>query len=441
MIEDFENESYKNNESSEQLQNENTAYMPVYPMEAKTTYYTGKTLNNVKENTQNAKTMWQSLGVLFMLILMVGCAIWGYNGWLATEKIENQPYVILSNFSRDVVDHANASVVSVFASSTAGTSAGSGVCYKQSGGYMYIITNHHVIEDCNTFYVTTANAPQTQISATLIGTDKQSDIAVLRIREVNGIDVSTLKSSYEYNLAENVFTIGNPLGTLTHTFSNGYISNTSVRSVVSESGVQQELISVNMNINSGNSGGPLFNADGDIIGIVNSKVASSIVTSGGSTSVNVVEGICFAIPCSTVYDVVQEIEQSYATYGGMGYVTGRTNAGVTVGYSVFGHSVMISSVDETSDAAGLVSARQTIEQITLERPSEEGVYETIYHLNVAKETEVDASTLALYCNIIFQSAQVNDRITLLVKDSTAVQAKEVVIEYTTQYVYQIPTNY
>ena len=99
MLENFENESCKNNESSEQPQNENTAYLPVYPMEAKTTYYTGKTLNNVKEDTQNAKTMWQSLGVLFMLILMVGCAIWGYNGWLATEKIENQPYVILSNFS------------------------------------------------------------------------------------------------------------------------------------------------------------------------------------------------------------------------------------------------------------------------------------------------------------------------------------------------------
>ena len=89
----------------------------------------------------------------------------------------------------------------------------------------------------------------------------------------------------------------------------------------------------------------------------------------------------------------------------------------------------------------MVSARQTIEQITLERPNEEGTYEAVYNLNVTQETDVDASTLALYCNIIFQSAQVNDRITLLVKDSTAVQAKKVVIEYTTQYVYQIPTNY
>lgn len=412
----------------------------VEPMLQEVTYYPSKTINTTKETENRSRVMWQALGVLLMVMVMITCVIWGYNGWVATEKIRNMPNTILSNFSKDVIDHANKSVVSVFASSANGTSAGTGVCYKHDGQYMYIITNHHVIEDCNTFVVRTYDAPNTDITATLIGTDKQTDIAVLRIREVNGLEVSNLKTDYEYRLSENVFTIGNPLGTLTHTYSNGYISNTSLRSVVSESGVRQELISINMNINSGNSGGPLFNADGDIVGIVNSKVASSLVTSGGSTSVNVVEGIAFAIPCKTVYSVVADIEKNYASYGGMGYVTGRTNAGVTVSANIFNNAVVISSVDEASDAAGIVKANQTVESIALERQNEEGVYEELYALKIEQASNVDASTLALYCNIIFQEARIGDKLILQVKDTGAAEPKEVVIEYTTQYVYQIPTK-
>lgn len=186
-------------------------------------------------------------------------------------------------------------------------SAGSGVIISSDG---YIITNHHVVEDGETFTITTYDG--TEYEATLIGSDAKSDIAVLKV-ETDDLIPATLGDSSTVQVGDTAIVIGNPLGTLGGTVTDGIISATSRTITVNDQAM--ELLQTNAQINSGNSGGGLFDGNGNLIGIVNAK--DSGTTSSGTT----IEGLGFAIPINTAFDVATQLIEN-------GEVTNRATIGV-----------------------------------------------------------------------------------------------------------------
>ena len=189
---------------------------------------------------------------------------------------------------------------------TISAGAGSGVIIHADG---IIVTNNHVIEDCDKIYVRLSNGDTYE--AALRGTDEDGDIAILKITPQAGKPLAAAKlgSSKSLALGEEVIAIGNPLGELGGTVTNGIISATERE--VSVDGVKMKLLQTNAAINSGNSGGGLFNLAGELIGVVNAKYSAEGV-----------EGLGFAIPIDTAYEKsIQDILQ-------VGYMRGVPALGV-----------------------------------------------------------------------------------------------------------------
>lgn len=184
--------------------------------------------------------------------------------------------------------------------------AGSGVIISADG---LIITNNHVVSGANTIIVTTKDG--TKYTAEVIGADADTDIAVIRIAAEN-LPFALIGNSDTLNVGQEVLALGNPLGNLGGTVTNGIISATTRE--VDIDGTTMTLIQTNAEVNPGNSGGGLFNLYGELIGIVNAKSTTS--SSGVS-----VEGIGFAIPINTATNVASEL----VNYG---YVRGRVMIGI-----------------------------------------------------------------------------------------------------------------
>ena len=203
---------------------------------------------------------------------------------------------------------------------TQAEAAGSGFIISSDG---YILTNYHVVEGANEIKVTTYGSESYE--AELIGYDESNDIAVLKI---NAKDLSpvVLGDSDRLNVGDSVVAIGNPLGQLTFSLTSGSVSALN-RDVTIEN-MAMSLIQTDCAINSGNSGGALFNSYGEVIGITNAKYSGS---SGTSASI---ENIGFAIPINSVRDIVTSIIEK-------GYIE-KTYIGITV-----------STVSENSNKAGL----------------------------------------------------------------------------------------
>ena len=189
-----------------------------------------------------------------------------------------------------------------------GAAAGSGFVVSRDG---YILTNYHVIKGASSIQV--AFADGATYPATLIGGEEPNDIAVLKI-EAEGLTPVVLGDSDNLVVGEQVCAIGNPLGELTFTFTSGYVSAKD-RSITMQSGEIMNMLQTDTAINSGNSGGPLFNMYGQVIGITTAKYSSS------SSSSASVEGIGFAIPINDVKNMVKDIIEK-------GYVTGKPNVGI-----------------------------------------------------------------------------------------------------------------
>ncbi len=185
---------------------------------------------------------------------------------------------------------------------------GSGVVLSEDG---LIITNTHVIDGCNRAVVTLYN--DEEYEAELIGADSISDIAVLKI-EAHGLPAAVFGDSATLTVGQQVAAIGNPLGEqFRMTLTDGIIS--AISRDINYNGRSMTLMQTNAALNEGNSGGPLFNLRGEVVGITNMKMMSSVSS---------IEGIGFAIPTSTVLTVVNGILQD-------GKVVGRTSIGITVG--------------------------------------------------------------------------------------------------------------
>ncbi|MBU5435279.1 S1C family serine protease [Pseudoflavonifractor sp. MSJ-37] len=191
-----------------------------------------------------------------------------------------------------------------------GAAAGSGFVISSDG---YIVTNYHVIKDATSIKVAFHNGQS--YDAKLVGGEAENDIAVLKI-EATGLHALTLGDSDSLVVGEPVYTIGNPLGELTWSLTDGLVSAKD-RSVTTSEGQTINMIQTNAAINSGNSGGPLFNAYGEVIGITSAKASNS----GSSSSAATIEGLGFAIPINDVKSMITDIIEH-------GYVTGKPNVGV-----------------------------------------------------------------------------------------------------------------
>ena len=219
-----------------------------------------------------------------------------------------------------------------------GTSTGSGFILTDDG---YVVTNYHVIEGASAVTVVMDN--QEEYQAEVIGHDSLNDVAVLKI-DAKNLPAVKLGSSDALSIGDMVVAIGNPLGSLTATLTVGYVSGKD-RQVSTDSTVIN-MIQTDAAINSGNSGGPLFNMYGEVVGITSAKYSGT--TSSGAS----IEGIGFAIPSSTVKAVVDQLAEN-------GEVRGRPSIGITVGaipqeavenYEL-PEGLYISAVAENSDAA------------------------------------------------------------------------------------------
>ena len=190
-----------------------------------------------------------------------------------------------------------------------GTSFGTGFVLTPDG---YVVTNCHVVEGANKLSVETAAGDI--YDAVLVGYDSANDVAVLKIEEEN-MQAVTVGSSNALIVGDQVVAIGNPLGELTATLTVGYVS--AKERNVNTDGTVINMIQTDAAINSGNSGGPLFNMKGEVVGITTAKY------SGTSNSGATIEGIGFAIPIDDVYDMIDDL----VNYG---YITGAY-LGISVG--------------------------------------------------------------------------------------------------------------
>ncbi len=185
--------------------------------------------------------------------------------------------------------------------SSGGTSTGSGFILTEDG---YVVTNHHVVEGGTKLSVVMAD--NKEYEATLVGSDNANDVALLKV-EAEGLPAVALGDSDTLTVGDQVVAIGNPLGELTSTLTVGYVS--AKERDVNTSGFAINMIQTDAAINSGNSGGPLFNMAGQVVGITTAKY------SGSSSSGASIEGIGFAIPINDVRGLLEDL----ATYG---YATG-----------------------------------------------------------------------------------------------------------------------
>lgn len=178
-------------------------------------------------------------------------------------------------------------------------SEGSGVIYKKSGGAAYIVTNNHVVSGSNALKVIFSNGKE--VSASIVGTDSTTDLAVLKISSANVTSVASFGNSNDIAAGQDVLAIGSPMGSeYANTVTKGIISAKN-RTITAKSGAAAtSVIQTDAAINSGNSGGPLINMAGQVIGINSMKLASD--TSGSN-----VEGMGFSIPSNEVVRVINQL--------------------------------------------------------------------------------------------------------------------------------------
>lgn len=249
---------------------------------------------------------------------------------------------IVKKTANSVVEIATeATVNGSFARQYVTQGAGSGVIISEDG---YIVTNHHVVDGASKLTVTLRDG--TSYDAQLIGSDEDNDVALIKIN-ATGLTAATFGNSSDLVVGDYVVAIGNPLGTLGGTVTDGIIS--ALAREVTIEGTNMTLLQTNAQISPGNSGGGLFNANGELVGIVNAK-----------DSATEVEGIAFAIPINNVVNIIKDLKD-------YGYVTGKISTGMqfvdinsygsAFYYNVNQLGVYVLSVDSGSnaEAAGFTS--------------------------------------------------------------------------------------
>jgi len=208
-----------------------------------------------------------------------------------------------------IYEKAIASVVSISCTGTSGTSTGTGVVLSADG---YIVTNCHVVEKATAIQILLSDGQK--LSASLVGTDSASDLAVLYVIDT-ALTPAEFGDSSTLRVGDAVVAIGDPLGiALRGTMTDGIVS--AINRDITTGGRTMTLIQTNAALNSGNSGGPLLNCYGQVIGINTMKIGDYMNSAG-------VEGLGFAIPSTTVKEIVDQLVAN-------GYVSGRPALGIEV---------------------------------------------------------------------------------------------------------------
>lgn len=199
------------------------------------------------------------------------------------------------------------SVVSITSQTASGTSAGTGVIVSDAG---YLVTNYHVVRRAQSIDVKLTD--ERELTASVVGEDPVSDLAVLYIA-ADGLTPAQFGDSDTLRVGDSVVAIGDPLGVeLRGTMTDGIVS--AISRDVQVDGRTMNLIQTNAALNSGNSGGPLINSMGQVVGINTMKIGAFADSSG-------VEGLGFAIPSATVQEIVNQLLTQ-------GYVSGRPWLGI-----------------------------------------------------------------------------------------------------------------
>lgn len=258
---------------------------------------------------------------------------------------------------------------------TQGSSSGSGFILTEDG---YVITNYHVVENATAISVITHDS--TEYPATLVGSDATNDLAVLKV-EATGLAAAPLGSSTDLMIGDMVVAIGNPLGELTFSLTSGTISALD-REVTFSGGITMNLIQTDCAINSGNSGGALFNMYGEVVGVTNAKYSSS------SASEASIDNIGFAIPINSVRSIVESIIEK-------GYI-----AKPYIGISVM-------DVSEQNQLYG-VPAGVAIQSVSEDSPAEEAGLQAGDIITAVNGQEMDSNTLVEHV----KQSQVGDELTL-----------------------------
>lgn len=206
----------------------------------------------------------------------------------------------------DVIDSVMPSVVSITTTQYA-QRAGTEVASGYGSGFVYsadglIATNNHVVEGAGRIYVT-LNGDEQQYEAEVVATDSYSDLAILKI-DKTGLTPVKFGSSSSLRLGDTVFVIGSPYnGLFANSVSSGIVSGLNREMVLNSA--TQTFIQTDAAVNPGNSGGPMFNANGELVGIITRKSMLSTIT-GETTSI---EGIGFAIPSDVASPVLEQLAQ------------------------------------------------------------------------------------------------------------------------------------
>ncbi len=251
-----------------------------------------------------------------------------------SQDTSDMPMVVVTDVS-DMVERARASVVGIVTESYSryeASGSGSGIIMTDDG---YIVTNQHVIEDGDSITVNLDNGES--YSAYLVGEDSFTDIAVLKI-EAQELPYAILGNSDELRAGEAAIAIGNPTGMLMGTVTAGIIS--AVDRNIEVDGNQMTFIQTDAAINSGNSGGPLLNSQGQVVGVNTIKISAEEY-----------EGLGFAIPINSVIPIVEQLINQ-------GYISGRPFVGLNVNtisqmaaaFNRVPMGLYVTAVDENSSA-------------------------------------------------------------------------------------------
>lgn len=260
--------------------------------------------DKMQEATASISSMQQQLGAL------------GNSGSVSATNVTyavspegaQTPRMVYENNAKSVVAVSSTVQTNYYGQTRQGTSTGSGFIISDDG---YVVTNHHVVEGATDVTVTLSTGDE--YTAKVIGSDSLNDVALLKV-EATGLPAVKLGSSDKLAIGDMVYAIGNPLGSLTATLTVGYVSGKDRQVTTDNSTIN--MIQTDAAINSGNSGGPLFNMYGEVVGITSAKYSGT--TSSGAS----IEGISFAIPIDDVMSIIDDLQE-------YGYVTGAY-LGVTV---------------------------------------------------------------------------------------------------------------
>ena len=351
MFESYEND-YETTTSSD---------MPQYPVRQDT---------RKKEHKPHSGLRLCALALVFSLlgsILGAGGVIWYQNGRDDTVAADKNVTAVLQGIREtSVLDTVNvdtgkqmtpAEVYAANVNSTVGittsittnywgfqttsAAAGSGFILTEDG---YILTNYHVIESSDSITVALYNGET--YDAALIGYDSSNDVAVLKV-DAEGLSPVILGDSDNLNVGDSVVAIGNPLGELTFSLTAGLVSAKD-REVTLSNSVTMDLIQTDCAINSGNSGGALFNLYGEVIGITNAKYSSS------SSSSASIDNIGFAIPIDHVLPIVESIiEKGYISKPYVGVSVSNVTQQMQLYGIPSGAAVQSVTADSPAEATGL----------------------------------------------------------------------------------------